>query len=81
CTGGSAVLLPLHCWADSQGFWECVERLGISFLYLVPPVVNHMDKEGSPPPARLPLQARLGGAGAARLVADLQGGFLPGYAG
>ncbi|VCY94707.1 Tyrocidine synthase 1 [Pseudomonas aeruginosa] len=20
--GGSAVLLPLHCWADSEGFWE-----------------------------------------------------------
>lgn len=45
--GGSAVLLPLHCWADSEGFWECVERFGISFLYLVPPVVNHMVKEGS----------------------------------
>lgn len=66
--GGSAVLLPLHCWADSEGFWECVERFGISFLYLVPPVVNHMVKEGSPPPRRLPLQRLLCVAGSARLT-------------
>nr|WP_132712222.1 class I adenylate-forming enzyme family protein [Pseudomonas aeruginosa] len=65
--GGSAVLLPLHCWADSEGFWEYVERFGISFLYLVPPVVNHMVKEGSPPPRRLPLQRLLCVAGSARL--------------
>ncbi|MGN2261120.1 AMP-binding protein, partial [Pseudomonas aeruginosa] len=70
--GGSAVLLPLHCWADSEGFWEYVERFGISFLYLVPPVVNHMVKEGSPPPRRLPLQRLLCVAGSARLDADLQ---------
>ncbi|WP_258153152.1 MULTISPECIES: fatty acid--CoA ligase family protein [unclassified Pseudomonas] len=78
--GGSAVLLPLHCWADSEGFWECVERFGISFLYLVPPVVNHMVKEGSPPPRRLPLQRLLCVAGSARLDADLQAAFQRDYA-
>ncbi|WP_319089577.1 fatty acid--CoA ligase family protein [Pseudomonas aeruginosa] len=78
--GGSAVLLPLHCWADSEGFWEYVERFGISFLYLVPPVVNHMVKEGSPPPRRLPLQRLLCVAGSARLDADLQAAFQRDYA-
>lgn len=74
------MLLPLHCWADSEGFWECVERFGISFLYLVPPVVNHMVKEGTPPPRRLPLQRLLCVAGSARLDADLQAAFQRDYA-
>ena len=41
----------------------------------MPPVVNHMVKEGSPPPRRLPLQRLLCVAGSARLDADLQAAF------
>ncbi|CAM4050218.1 AMP-binding protein [Serratia silvae] len=73
--GGSVVLLPLHCWADSTYFWHLVNELSITFLYMVPPIVNFMVKEGLPPSERLPLSRLLCVAGSARLDAGLQDAF------
>ncbi len=73
--GGSVVLLPPHCWADGDNFWHLVEKYSITFLYLVPPIVNLMVKEGVPPKDRLPLSRLLCVAGSARLDARLQADF------
>ncbi|MBS0972849.1 class I adenylate-forming enzyme family protein [Serratia rubidaea] len=70
--GGSVVLLPLHCWAESDDFWRYVDRFAITFLYMVPPIVNFMVKEGTPPPHPYRLERLLCVAGSARLDAEAQ---------
>ena len=78
--GGSVVLLPQHCWYDSSQFWSCVEQFSISFLYMVPPIVNFMVKEGVPPATPYTLSRLLCVAGSARLDAGLQEGVQRDYA-
>ncbi|MDC9581605.1 fatty acid--CoA ligase family protein [Xenorhabdus sp. PR6a] len=73
--GGSVVLLPRHCWTDNEHFWHYIEYFSITFLYLVPPIVNFMVKEGIPPANRLPLEQLLCVSGSARLDVGLQAEF------
>lgn len=78
--GGSVVLLPLHCWAEDDRLWEYVERFAISFLYMVPPVVNFMVKEGVKPARRYPLSRLLCVGGSARLDPDIQQAYQRDFA-
>jgi len=78
--GGSVVLLPLHCWADEDSLWNYVDRFAISFLYIVPPIVNFIVKEGLPPAQRYPLSRLLCVGGSARLDSDIQAEFQLKYA-
>ncbi|MDC9605578.1 ANL family adenylate-forming protein [Xenorhabdus griffiniae] len=78
--GGSVVLLPQHCWSDCIQFWSLVERFNISFLYMVPPIVNFMVKEGVPLTVPFPLSRLLCVSGSARLDAGLQDEFQRNFA-
>ena len=78
--GGSVTILPAFAYVDGDALWRMVRDCGINFLYIVPPIVNFLVKEGVPPTSPFADDSLLCVAGSARLDPEMQRRFQERFA-